>query len=145
MVVASAQSYYVYSVSGKVTENATVKNKNVTPKMALSEVSNITIADGSRIILVNEVKKQMCTIRGAAKGTVKQLLAGKTASVKTVSQQYIALLMKKNTDSTSKRSAYMQSTATSFRDLDSLLVQQDSLAMQADTLKAHSDSLKMKR
>lgn len=133
---AYGQTYYVYSVSGKVTENATGKSKSVTPKMTITDVTNLSVADGSRIVLVNEAKKQMYTVRGTAKGTVKQLLAGKSASIKTVSPQYIAVLMKKSSGATSNRSSYMQSAATSFRDLDSLLIQSDSIMPQNDSLRA---------
>lgn len=125
-VTVSAQTYHVYSVLGKVTFTVGGTPKNVTPKMTLSAATSLTVADASRIVLINEQAKQMCTIKGAAKGTVKQLLGGKTASVKTVSPQYIAVLMKKSSGNTS-RSAYMQSAATSYRDLDSLLVDDDSV------------------
>lgn len=135
-VSVSAQTYHVYTVSGKVTSTVGGKSKNVTPKMTLTATTNLTVADASRIVLINEQAKQMCTIKGAAKGTVKQLLSGKTASVKIVSPQYIAVLMKKSSDNTS-RSAYMQSAATSFRDLDSLLIQNDSILPVKDSTKVN--------
>lgn len=144
-VAAYGQTYYVYSVSGKVTESATGKSKSVTPKMTITDATNLSITDGSRIVLVNEAKKQMCTVRGAAKGTVKQLLAGKSASIKTVSPQYIAVLMKKSSGATSNRSAYMQSAATSFRDLDSLLIQSDSIMRPTDSLKTKKDTVILKK
>lgn len=130
----SAQTYHVYTVSGKVTSTVGGKSKNVTPKMTLTAVTNLTVADASRIVLINEQAKQMCTIKGVAKGTVKQLLVGNNASVKTVSPQYIDVLMKK-TSGNNSRSAYMQSAATSFRNLDSLLIQTDSILPMKDSTK----------
>lgn len=143
-VTASAQTYHVYSVLGKVTSTVGGTPKNVTPKMTLSAATSLTVADASRIVLINEQTKQMCTIKGAAKGTVKQLLGGKTASVKTVSPQYIAVLMKKSSGNTS-RSAYMQSAATSYRDLDSLLVDDDSVSHKQDCIFQKKDTVDKKK
>lgn len=143
-VTVSAQTYHVYSVLGKVTSTVGGTSKNVTPKMTLSAATSLTVADASRIVLINEQAKQMCTIKGAAKGTVKQLLGGKTASVKTVSPQYIAVLMKKSSGNTS-RSAYMQSAATSYRDLDSLLVDDDSVSHKQNCIFQKKDTVEKKK
>lgn len=143
-VSASAQRYQVYTVSGKVTTSVGGKTKSVTPKMSLTAATTLTVADASRIVLINELAKQMCTIKGAAKGTVKQLLGGKTASVKTVSPQYIAVLMKKSSGNTS-RSAYMQSAATSYRDLDSLFVDDDSVSHKQDSIVQKKDTVEKKK
>lgn len=133
----SAQKYYVYSVLGKVT----AAGKSITPKMIIGETTNIVIAENSRLVVVNEAKKQMCVIRGAAKGNVKQLLSGKSASIKTVSPQYIAILMKRNPN-TAGRSTHMQSAATSFRDLDSLAIAEDSISANKDSIINKADTVK---
>lgn len=132
----SAQKYYVYSVLGKVT----AAGKSITPKMIIGETTNIVIAENSRLVVVNEAKKQMCVIRGVAKGTVKQLLSGKSATIKTVSPQYIAILMKRS-PGTAGRSSHMQSAATSFRDLDSLGIAEDSVAANKDSIMQKPDSV----
>ena len=139
-VPASAQAYHVYSVLGKVTTTVGGKTKSVTPKMTLTAATTLTVADASRIVLINEQAKQMCTIKGAAKGTVKQLLSGKSATIKTVSPQYIAILMKRS-PGTAGRSSHMQSAATSFRDLDSLGIAEDSVAANKDSIMQKPDSV----
>jgi hypothetical protein len=139
-VPASAQAYHVYSVLGKVTTTVGGKTKSVTPKMTLTAATTLTVADASRIVLINEQAKQMCTIKGAAKGNVKQLLSGKSASIKTVSPQYIAILMKRNPN-TAGRSTHMQSAATSFRDLDSLGIAEDSVSANKDSIMQKPDSV----
>lgn len=140
-VPASAQAYHVYSVLGKVTTTVGGKTKSVTPKMTLTAATTLTVADASRIVLINEQAKQMCTIKGAAKGNVKQLLSGKSASIKTVSPQYIAILMKRNPN-TAGRSTHMQSAATSFRDLDSLAIAEDSISANKDSIINKADTVK---
>ena len=139
-VSVSAQTYHVYTVSGKVMSNVGGKAKSVTPKMALSAATSLTVADASRIVLINEQAKQMCTIKGAAKGTVKQLLSGKSAIIKTVSPQYIAILMKRSFGTTA-RSTHMQSAATSFRDLDSLAIATDSISQNKDSIMHKPDTV----
>ena len=139
-VSASAQTYQVYTVSGKVTTTVGGKTKSVTPKMFLTAATTLTIADASRIVLINEQAKQMCTIKGTAKGTVKQLLSGKSATIKTVSPQYIAILMKRSSGTTA-RSTHMQSAATSFRDLDSLALATDSISQNKDSIMHKPDTV----
>lgn len=136
----SAQTYHVYSVSGKVTSTVGGKTKSVTPKMTMSAATSLTLAEESRIVLINEQAKQMCTIKGSAKGTVKQLLSGKSATIKTVSPQYIAILMKRNSG-VAGRSTHMQSAATSFRDLDSLAIATDSISQNKDSIMHKPDTV----
>lgn len=118
-MIGYAQKYEVYSVTGKVTQVVNGKAKRISPKMTLNNASNLTLAANARIIIINHTKKQLCTIKGAAKGSLKVLLAKKGTYIKPVTDEYIAIL-KKSSFSTSKRSTYMQSTATSYRNIDSV-------------------------
>lgn len=121
---ASAQQYWVYSVSGSVKDNA---EQTVKPKSTLQASSLLNLGANARITLVDEGKSTLHTIKGAAKGKLKDLLTQKTTSAKAVTPQYIALLKKKLNASSGQRSTTMQSTAAAYRDVDSLIIASDSI------------------
>lgn len=122
----SAQRYHVYSVSGKVTD--TNSKKNVLPKQILSDGSKLTLGEGARLVLINEKEKEMYTIKGPTQGTVSVLAYGKTTTTKSITPQYMAMILKKSSTNKVNRNTFMQSAATSFREIDSLKSEEKSPA-----------------
>lgn len=129
----SAQKIIVYSVMGTVTENNIGNKSKVLPKAKLSLTSHIVMDGSSRIVLLDDVNKEMYTIKGAADGKIDLLLKSDKAVKKKLSSQYISVLMNKLTGTIS-RNAYMQSAATSFRDTEVLMESFDSLKNVKDSV-----------
>lgn len=130
----SAQNIIVYSVIGSVTEcKNNVRNK-VLPKTKLSVTSHIVMEASSRIVMLDEINKEMYTIKGAADGKIDQLLTNNNVLRKKLTPQYFSLLMNK-LSSTVSRNTYMQSAATSFRDTEELMEKFDSLKQEKDCIR----------
>lgn len=132
-----AQKYNVYSVSGKVTECVGKNVRNIKPKMVLPAATSINVDEGARIILIDEQNNKLCTIKGKVSGKVADVLKMKGAiTVRSVSPKYVAMLLKRSADSTTNRNAYMQSSATSWReDVDSLFAPKDIVRCDSDSIK----------
>lgn len=130
-----AQKMVVYSVMGKVTEKSAGKECKLLPKTNLSLMSYIVMEGSSRIVLLDEIKKEMYTLKGAAEGKVCLLLKGNTVVKKKLPPQYFSVLMNKLSGAVS-RNAYMQSAATSFREAEELMEKFDSLKSVKDSVKS---------
>lgn len=111
------QKYYVLSVMGKTW---TADGKTLLPKQEISDTNNIKISEKSRIVLLDEKNRVMYVIRGAADGNVLALINRNSTLRKVISEQYMMALLKKSSQKEIGNS-YMQSSATTFRDLDSLI------------------------
>lgn len=117
-----AQRVLVYTVNGDVTVKTDNKFTKVAPKQFLTMDSFLRIAKDSKVVLVDEKSSSMYTLSTPAEGLIRDISKKGNSTVKKLSSQYLAFLLKKNTEESGKRNTHMQSTAASFRDSDSLLV-----------------------
>lgn len=116
-LVASAQSYKVYSVQGKVT----VQGKPVKERQAISGSQTMTIPAGAKIILFDHAHKRLATLKTAGTGKVSALVQKAGNNVKQLSGSYLAFITKKMTEGSKSGNTYMQSAGTAYRDFDGLM------------------------
>lgn len=112
-----AQQYKVYSVVGKVTSNS----KPILKGMSVDGNCPITIQDKSKVIMLDEASKEMITIATASSGLLKDLISVKNR--KKVTDSYFQYILKKMAEKDNSHDKnVMQSSASAFRDGDSILM-----------------------
>ena len=131
----AAQKYLVYTVTGEVTYQKGKSQIRVAAKDKLDATTIVNVPTNARLTLLDEVNSQLCTIKTACSGAIKDVVKAKGNSVNKVTSQYVAYLLNKG-NADIKKSTKMQSTAASFRDLDSLFFETDSVTYEIsiDTL-----------
>lgn len=117
-LIANAQQYKVYTVTGSVTADS----KAVKAKQTLTDKSILSIAKGGKIILFDSKNKKLVTIKTEGKGTVSGLLKMAGNSVKELSGSYFSFITQKMTSEEKNDNTYMQSAGSAYRDADSLLM-----------------------
>lgn len=113
-----AQQYKVYSVTG----NVTVNGKPVVAKQSLTSNSILSISKGGRIILFDSSSNKLTTLKNEGKGNIASHLKIAGNSEKTISGSYLSFIAQKMTSEDKKGRTYMQSAGSSYRDVDSLLL-----------------------
>lgn len=111
-LVANAQKYKVYSVTG----NVTVDGKAVVAKQVITAKSVLSIAKGGKIVLFNSANNKLITLKVEGKGTVGTLLKLAGNSEKLNSGSYLSFITKKMTTDEPKDNTYMQSAGTVYRE-----------------------------
>ena len=118
-VVCQAQQYKVYSVVGMVTAN----EKQIQRGMLINGNCPIVIFENSKIILLDESAKEMITLSSPISGQLKNLI-GSTTSRKKLTDSFFQYILKKMTKDDSPRDInVMQSSASSYREGDTLVLQ----------------------
>lgn len=128
---AYAQTYLVYTVSGEVL-NISSKKAKVVPKQKLNGAAVIRLGNNSRLVLLDEKNRQLCTLQTPIEGKIQDLIRKSGNSMRSVSKQYVSYLLKKNTSTDNKKNTHMQSTAVSYRDID--IFTQDSVEIKNDSI-----------
>lgn len=139
-VETAAQEYDVYSVRGEVKLIAGRAKQPVKLRDKITDTHIVSIPQSGMIMLLDKEGKKLYTINKPCTGKVKALLTGDKVSVKTLSNQYLKYLLAqlRGKGSIMTETAYMQRTASAYRDADSLLIATDSAAAEqiCDTLKS---------
>lgn len=130
-VKVNAQNYLVYTVSGEVT-NVSNKNSKVAAKQQLSGSTVIRLGNDSRLVLLDENNRQLCTLKTPVEGKIQDIIKKSGNSSRSVSEQYVSYLLKRNTSADSKKNTHMQSTAVSYRDVE--LLETDSVEVKNDSI-----------
>lgn len=132
----AAQKYLVYTVTGEVTYQKGKSQIRVAAKDKLDATTVVNVPTNARLTLLDEANSQLCTIKTACSGAIKDVVKANGNSVNKVTSQYVAYLLNKG-NADIKKSTKMQSTAASFRDLDSLFFETDSIINEVpiDTLR----------
>ena len=132
-VVCQAQQYKVYSVVGTVTAN----DKQIQRGMLIKGNCLIAISENSKIIILDESAKEMITLSSHVSGQLNDLV-GSNQNRKKLTDTYFQYVLKKMTEGDSPRDRnYMQSTASSYRDGDSTIL---NLCCPEEDLKKSNDS-----
>lgn len=119
----AAQDYQVYNVKGNVTVQRGQNQEPVNQGAFLSPTSILTIAEGARIVVLNEAKKELHTIKTPGSGTLSSFIISGNAPTQQLTESYLAFIKQKITDSGApKDKNYKQSAGTSYRETDSLLM-----------------------
>lgn len=110
-LIANAQQYKVYSVTGKVTADG----KTVVARQVLTAKSVLSIPKGGKIVLYNTTNKKLTTLKVAGNGTVATLMKlGGNSNIN--SGSYLSFITNKMTNDESKDNTYMQSAGTVYRE-----------------------------
>ena len=118
-VVCHAQQYKVYSVVGTVTAN----EQQIQRGMLIKSNCQVSISKNSKIIILDESAKEMITFSSPVSGQFKDLI-GSNQNRKKLSNSYFQYILKKMTEDNSPRDKnVMQSTAASYREGDTLVLQ----------------------
>lgn len=117
-IVANAQQYKVYSVTGTVT----VDGKSVVAKQVLTSKSVLSISKGGKIILFDGTNNKLTTLKSEGKGNIATLVKMAGNSEKAISGSYLSFITQKMTSEDKKDNTYMQSAGSAYRDADSLLL-----------------------
>lgn len=118
-VVCQAQQYRVYSVVGTVTTN----EKQIQRGLLINGDCYIAISKNSKIILLDENAKEMITLSSPVFGQLKDLI-GQTKNRRKMSGSYFQYVLQKMTEDDSPRDkSVMQSSASSYREGDTLVLQ----------------------
>lgn len=117
-IIANAQQYKVYSVTGTVTENG----KAVVVKHMLTSKSVLSISKGGRIILFDSTNNKLITLKSEGKGNIASLVKIAGNSEKVISGSYLSFITQKMTSEDKKDNTYMQGAGFAYRDADSLLM-----------------------
>lgn len=117
-IVANAQQYKVYSVTG----NVTVDGKAAVSKQVLTSKSVLSISKGGKIILFDSTNNKLTTLKSEGKGNIATLVKMTGNSEKTISGSYLSFITQKMTSEDKKDNTYMQSAGSAYRDADSLLL-----------------------
>ena len=124
-----AQSYTVYSVTGRVTMAGNKSSpRSVKPRSVLRDADRITIGMESAVTIIDEKNNRMHSLTLQGTDNVRSLIIKEKNKTKNLSREYVSYLVKqlfsKGSMSTSHPGTYMHATATSFRATsnDSLLV-----------------------
>lgn len=128
----AAQDYDVYSVRGEV---KLIRGRSKSPIKLRDKITDeqiVSIPQSGMIMLLDKTGKKLYTINRPCTGKVKTLLTEDKASVKNLSNQYLKYLLAqlKGKGSIMTETAYMQRTASAYRDADSLLIATDSAAAE---------------
>ena len=118
-VVCHAQQYRVYSVVGTVTAN----ERQIQRAMLINGNCHMVISMNSKIIILDESAKEMITLASPVSGQLKDLI-GQTQNRRKMSEFYFQYILRKMTEDDSPRDKnYMQSSASSYREGDTLVLQ----------------------
>ena len=121
--LAEAQTYQVYSVKGDIVLEQGGKKEKVIPGMKLLAGSVLTIPEQSRLVVLDESKKELYTVKIAANDELGKLIVTNGNTTQQLTDSYMAFIKQKITDSGDpKEKNYKQSAATSYRETDSLLL-----------------------
>lgn len=128
----AAQDYDVYSVRGEV---KLIRGRSKSPIKLRDKITDeqiVSVPQSGMIMLLDKTGKKLYTINQPCTGKLKSLLAEDKASVKNLSNQYLKYLLAqlKGKGSIMTETAYMQRTASAYRDADSLLIATDSAAAE---------------
>ena len=107
-LVANAQQYKVYSVSG----NVAADGKAVVAKQLLSAKSVLSIPKGGKIILFDSTNNKLTTLKSEGKGTIKSLVKMAGNSEKAISGSYLSFITKKITSEDIKDNTYNEHQIT---------------------------------
>lgn len=119
----SAQIFQVYAVKGEVKCNDGQSETMVAVGMMIPPTTEVSVPEGSRLVVLNEADKQLRTIKNAVSGPIAELLKQDNVSVQQLTDSYLSYIKSKMLDSGNpKDSNYRQSAGTSYRDPDSLLL-----------------------
>ena len=118
-VICPAQQYKVYSVVGTVTAN----DQQIQRGMLITMNCHMSFSKNSKIIILDESAKEMITLSTSVSGQLKDLIAA-NQNRKKLSESYFQYILKKMTEDDSPRDKnVMQSTAASYREGDTLVLQ----------------------
>lgn len=128
----TAQSYDVYSVRGDVKRIEGRVKQPVKLREKIDETQVVSIPQSGMIMLLDAGSKKLYTINKPCTGTVKTLIGSENVSIKNLSNQYLKYLLAqlKGKGSITTETAYMQRTASAYRDADSLLITVDSTSVE---------------
>lgn len=119
-----AQEYQVYSVKGEVTCG---EGQNTIPAMVgmgIDTSTFITIPEGGRLVVLDESKKELYTMKNAVSGKMADVIQKEENSVQQLTDSYLTYIKSKMKDDGSPKDRnYRQSAASSYRDPDSLLLE----------------------
>lgn len=113
-----AQQYKVYSVVGNVTSNG----KPIQKGILINGNCPITIPDKSKVILLDETAKEMITLSTASSGLLKDLIIPIKNKKKLTDAYFQYVLKKMAEDDSPLDKNVMQSSASSYRDGDSTIL-----------------------
>lgn len=123
--ILQAQNYQVYTVKGEVTVKNGASKEAVEPGMILTQSSILDIPADARIVVLLESKKELHTIKGPAADQLGNIITSESHSTQQLTESYLAFIKQKITDTgASKDKNFKQSAGTSYREADSLLIQQ---------------------
>lgn len=129
----SAQSFQVYAVKGEIKCNDGQNETVASIGMMISPSTKVTVPEGGRLVVLNEVDKQLRTIKTSVSGPIAELMKQEEVSVLQLTDSYLTYIKSKMVDSgDTKDRNYRQSVGTAYRDPDSLLLQS---LFPEDTLK----------
>ncbi len=120
--IANAETYFVYIVSGTIVYKSQGKTDKVVAQQKLDVNTYVELAQDAQMVILDEVTHTLYTIMGAIKGELRNLVKKDNVVARKVSEQYVSYILKKGqTQENAKKNTYMQSAATSYRDIDSTL------------------------
>lgn len=129
VLLVHAQQYDVYSVRGEVNVRCGKQKTALRRGQTVARDAVLSISSGGRLQLLDRQSSRMFEIVRPCSGTVEALVAGGTASVKTVSARYlrylVAQLLRQRADADDRD--YMARSAQAYREGDSLFVGTDSV------------------
>ena len=125
-----AQTFTVFSVQGQVDslDNRGKAKSLIREKISVDSATCIKVNEESKVVLIDKANHRLYTINKPVQGPIVQLIYQKECSIKNLSKQYFAYLLKRLTKGEQKRPSpdYMGGTTSVFRGNDSIA--HDSLA-----------------
>lgn len=122
-VLAAAQDFQVYTVKGDILVQKDGKQEKVAPGMKLTAGSVLTVPAQARLVVLDESKKELYTVKTAATGELGKLVKTEGTSTQQLTDSYMAFIKQKIMDSGNPKDRnYKQSAGTSYRETDSLML-----------------------
>ena len=120
--LANAGNYFVYIVSGAVVYKSQGKTDKVVAQQKIDAHTYVELAQDAQMVILDEETQTLFTIKGVIKGELCNLVKKDNVVARKVSEQYVSYIIKKGQkQENTAKNTYMQSTATSYRDIDSTL------------------------
>lgn len=89
-----AQDLQVYSVSGNAQTVEGKKSKEISPRQILTMQTVVNLGSGARLVLIDEKAKKQYTLSAVGTFSIEKLIAQSQNSTKSLSDKYMAYLMK---------------------------------------------------
>lgn len=89
-----AQDLQVYSVTGAAKIIDGKKSKEISPRQILTMHTVVNLGSGSRLVLIDESAKKQYTLSAMGTFSIEKLIAQSQNSTKSLSDKYMAYLMK---------------------------------------------------